>query len=204
MKQINILKERASEDTILANAKNISANTFGTSAIVVNKTIYLEKQKTNESLFESIFGFPFANVKKVSFVKNFRRCDEYKKIEGMTGNKVSKEKQSGFHTDNELPSSVRINDKTGEKQISLNYQLENKTDMVSIYVVDGYRYASEAEREFIRQHAKQHTMSAKQESVGVEEKDEIRFCQWAFSNIVAIGKNQMVEPIWKSMLAKLR
>ena len=195
----NILNVRANEQDIIACARQfVKDNKMGCSAITINKTIYLEKQKTSEKEFFAQFGYEFSNVKKLSYVSNFRYKDMYNKVAKETGNTMDKDKQSGFHTVETLPKCVRIKDTTGEMQLSLNYEVDNKTKFDSIYVVNGKK-ASDDVIEFINTHKKPHKMSAKQAEAGMTEENEIRFCQWAFDNIVAIGRNQVVEPIWKAL-----
>ena len=194
---IRYAKVRATEQAILAEAKDIDLCQFGHSVIALNKDIRLVQQKASEKAFEAQFKVPFSEVKKVTYIQNFRRYEEAKKIESMTGNTLNPEKQTGAHRLDGY-KSVRVTDKDGSLMLQCSYQLDDTSKFETRYIVSGKRFATDEESAFIEAHKYIAPASKKQAEAGVQHGEEIRFLQFKFSNIIAVGHNQLVQPIWES------
>ena len=189
---------RADKNTILASAKSIDNCQFGNSIIAFNGSIRLNQQKTTEKEFFTLFGYDFKQVKKITYIRNFRRYDMTKKIEATTGNTFTASKQSGATT-LEGYRSVKVTDKDATLMLQCSYTLDDTSVFKTRYIIDGKRFATEEEHRFIEGHKYIAPSSHKQEEAGMSEKEQVRFLQFKFDNIVAIGKNQLVEPIWESI-----
>lgn len=191
-----VWKTRASKAVIIEAAKSIDKCQFGTSIIALSCAIRMEKQKTNEALFKSLFGFEFSEVAKVSFIRNFRRYDYAAKVENLSGNTgFNVAKQSGA-SQSDIANCIKVTDKDGSLMLQCSYTIPNGTKVQTAYIINGKRLATPQEAAFISDHLYTYKGSTKQHNFGVAEGEEVRFMQFKFDNIISIGRNQLVEPIW--------
>lgn len=197
----SLLANVVANEVIFANAAKIKRNVLGMS-VIAESSIGVRAPVHTAKEFKKKFGYDFAEIHKVSFIKNARAYNYKRNVDKKLsdGKEIQTESLKGFEWLSEWENVVKVANKSGKKYLSCTYTDEDKSSCDTRYIVHG-RFVNDDEKQFILDHLKSKQVSKKQTNLGIEEKDQVKFGAYEFQKIYGIGSNDNVEPVWKEFIS---
>lgn len=196
----SLLANVVANEVIFANAAKIKRNVLGMS-VIAESSIGVRAPVHTAKEFKDKFGYDFAEIHKVSFIKNARAYNYKKNVDKKLsdGKEIQTESLKGFEWLSEWENVVKVANKSGKKYLSCTYTDEDKSSCDTRYIVHG-RFVTDNEKQFILDHLKSKQVSKKQTDLGIREDEQVKFGAYEFQKIYSIGSNDSVEPIWKEFI----
>jgi len=185
----------------IAACKNFASCKFGYGFIARSTPTFRAPQTTASEWLQK-FGSAMPTIVKVTKCTNARAYDYAKSINKTLGKQGSDAKfksdaMSGY--DWVVPNIIKRAQKDGNLQLTVTFKENDRTKFESFYVVKDH-FATADELTFIKAHLYfAPTKSAKQTSMGIEEKDVLMVRNYKFSNIIAVGQTPQIEELWESI-----
>lgn len=182
--------------------KQFRANKFGY-GFIAKSEVRVSAPKATASEWANVFGYPM-NVQKVTIVTNARAYDYQTKVNNVLAKQgcektFQSDSMNGYHWIEGAEGIIKESDK-GSVQLCVTFQKGDRTKFESRYLVNGNRWATDAEVAFITAHLYTPKASAKQIANGVAEENVVMVRNYKFANILAVGKTQEVSEIWNSLM----
>ena len=197
----SLLANVVATETIFVNAAKIKRNVLGMS-VIAESSIGVRAPVHTAKEFKERFGYDFADIHKVSFVKNARAYNYKRNVDKKLsdGKEIQTESLKGFEWLSEWENVVKVANKSGKKYLSCTYTDDDKSSVDTRYIVHG-RFVTDDEKQFIFEHLKTKSVSQKQTALGIAENDQVKFGAYEFGKIYSIGSNDNVEPIWDAFIS---